>query len=182
MRGWDDRLDLLTDAHGNVVQDGDNARGCQRLCKAGLFRIHAFITLRPMRSLPDCGMRLLAVAVLPCSFNVRGGEARAPGPVVLDDRFDLPSGFHLYGATEPEFNGGSDDPAADGQGRVRPLSRQAPLADFAGNSHCRVKHQSHELESKSLVAMGQARACPDPDFICCEFWPSGGPRIGSADP
>lgn len=42
----------------------------------------------------------------------------APGPVLLDDRFELPPGFHIYRAAEPELTGGSYDLVFDGDGRL----------------------------------------------------------------
>src|SRR5688572_13752530 len=39
-------------------------------------------------------------------------------PALLDDRFELPAGFHIYRAAEPELTGGSYDLAFDGDGRL----------------------------------------------------------------
>src|SRR6185503_8752784 len=39
-------------------------------------------------------------------------------PALLDDRFELPPGFHIYRAAEPELTGGSYDIAFDGDGRL----------------------------------------------------------------
>lgn len=43
----------------------------------------------------------------------------APGaPVLQDDAFDLPAGFHIYKVADPELTGGSYDIAFDGEGRL----------------------------------------------------------------
>ncbi|MEW6158215.1 MAG: HEAT repeat domain-containing protein [Verrucomicrobiota bacterium] len=42
----------------------------------------------------------------------------ATGPVLLDDRFELPPGFHVYRAASPELTGGSYDLVFDGEGRL----------------------------------------------------------------
>lgn len=39
-------------------------------------------------------------------------------PTLLDDQFQLPPGFHIYRAAEPELTGGSYDLTFDGQGRL----------------------------------------------------------------
>src|SRR5262245_30504796 len=39
-------------------------------------------------------------------------------PVLLDARFELPPGFHIYRAADPELTGGSYDIAFDGDGRL----------------------------------------------------------------
>ncbi len=39
-------------------------------------------------------------------------------PVLLDNQFDLPDGFHIYRAAQPELTGGSYDLTFDGQGRL----------------------------------------------------------------
>src|SRR5687767_2064083 len=39
-------------------------------------------------------------------------------PPLLDERFELPPGFHIYRAAEPELTGGSYDIAFDGDGRL----------------------------------------------------------------
>ena len=39
-------------------------------------------------------------------------------PVLLDARFELPAGFHIYRAADPEITGGSYDLAFDGDGRL----------------------------------------------------------------
>ena len=39
-------------------------------------------------------------------------------PVLLDDQFELPPGFHIYRAAEPQLTGGSYDLALDGQARL----------------------------------------------------------------
>ncbi|HKX63405.1 MAG TPA: HEAT repeat domain-containing protein [Verrucomicrobiae bacterium] len=59
-------------------------------------------------------LNLLAlVASLPLGlFTVRAA------PVLLDARFELPPGFHIYRAADPELTGGSYDLAFDGEGRL----------------------------------------------------------------
>ncbi len=47
------------------------------------------------------------------SVNLTAAE-----PTLLDDQFQLPSGFHIYRAAEPELSGGSYDLTFDGQGRL----------------------------------------------------------------
>ncbi|MBT3912283.1 MAG: hypothetical protein HOF22_03685 [Verrucomicrobia bacterium] len=42
----------------------------------------------------------------------------AAEPILLDDQFQLPPGFHIYRAAEPELTGGSYDLTLDGQGRL----------------------------------------------------------------
>ena len=39
-------------------------------------------------------------------------------PVLLDDQFDLPAGFHIYKAASADLAGGSYDLALDGEGRL----------------------------------------------------------------
>ena len=39
-------------------------------------------------------------------------------PKLLDDQFELPSGFHIYRAAEPKLTGGSYDLTFDAQGRL----------------------------------------------------------------
>ncbi|MCH2113809.1 MAG: HEAT repeat domain-containing protein [Pirellulales bacterium] len=52
-------------------------------------------------------------------------HARAAEPVLLDDRFRLPEGFHIYLAAEPELTGGSYDLTFDGMGRLLVADGQA---------------------------------------------------------
>ena len=51
------------------------------------------------------------------SISVAAGDT-APGPFLLDDRFELPPGFHVYRAPSPELTGGSYDLTFDGEGRL----------------------------------------------------------------
>ena len=44
--------------------------------------------------------------------------AGPPGPVWLEDRFELPEGFHLYRAATAALSGGSYALAFDGEGRM----------------------------------------------------------------
>ncbi len=44
--------------------------------------------------------------------------AKAPGPILLDDRFELPPGFHVYRAAEPALAGGSYALTFDGDGQL----------------------------------------------------------------
>ncbi len=61
---------------------------------------------------------LLGLVTWVNAFTASAVEIPSPGPVLLDDRFDLPPGFHVYRAAEPELTGGSYDIAFDGEGRV----------------------------------------------------------------
>lgn len=58
---------------------------------------------------------LLAAAGLLSSWVAAESAA---GPVLLDDRFELPAGFHVYRAASPELTGGSYDITFDGEGRL----------------------------------------------------------------
>ncbi len=64
------------------------------------------------------GAGLLGLVVVVSAFAASAAGTLASGPVLLDDRFDLPPGFHVYRAAEPELTGGSYDLAFDGQGRL----------------------------------------------------------------
>jgi len=44
--------------------------------------------------------------------------AEATPPALLDERFELPSGFHIYRAAGPELTGGSYAMTFDGEGRL----------------------------------------------------------------
>ena len=55
-----------------------------------------------------CCLCLLALALC----------AAAAAPELLDDRFELPPGFHIYRAASPELSGGSYDLCFDGMGRL----------------------------------------------------------------
>ena len=46
------------------------------------------------------------------------GRQVAADPVLLDDQFSLPPGFHIYRAAAPQLTGGSYDITFDGQGRL----------------------------------------------------------------
>src|SRR5881396_3175749 len=46
------------------------------------------------------------------------GPMQGAGPVWLDDRFELPAGFHIYRAAGPELSGGSYALTFDGEGRL----------------------------------------------------------------
>lgn len=58
---------------------------------------------------------LLAAAGLLSSWVAAESAA---GPVLLDDRFELPEGFHVYRAASSELTGGSYDITFDGEGRL----------------------------------------------------------------
>ncbi|MFT5189815.1 MAG: putative heme-binding domain-containing protein [Verrucomicrobiales bacterium] len=45
-------------------------------------------------------------------------SAASAAPVLQDDAFDLPAGFHIYKVAEPELTGGSYDITFDGAGRL----------------------------------------------------------------
>jgi putative heme-binding domain-containing protein len=45
-------------------------------------------------------------------------QLHAAPPVLLDDQFDMPDGFHIYRAAEPGLTGGSYDLTFDGDGRL----------------------------------------------------------------
>ena len=47
-----------------------------------------------------------------------GAMAAIAKPILLDDQFELPDGFHIYRAAPPELTGGSYDLTFDGQGRL----------------------------------------------------------------
>src|SRR5258705_2179522 len=48
----------------------------------------------------------------------RGTTAEAGPSALLDERFELPSGFHIYRAAGPELTGGSYAMTFDGEGRL----------------------------------------------------------------
>src|SRR5258705_4134836 len=48
----------------------------------------------------------------------RAITAEAGPPTLLDERFELPSGFHIYRAAGPELSGGSYALTFDGEGRL----------------------------------------------------------------
>jgi putative heme-binding domain-containing protein len=56
----------------------------------------------------------IAVTILGAAL----AAAATAQPVLLDDRFELPPGFHIYRAASPEVTGGSYDIAFDGEGRL----------------------------------------------------------------
>ena len=46
------------------------------------------------------------------------GATQGAGPVLLNDRFELPPGFSIYRAAGPEISGGSYALTFDGDGRL----------------------------------------------------------------
>lgn len=71
----------------------------------------------------------------------------AAEPILLDDQFQLPPGFHIYRAAEPELTGGSYDLTLDGQGR---------LLVAEGNSLRRVVDTDNDgiYDSQDTIAAG----------------------------
>ncbi|MCH2398803.1 MAG: hypothetical protein MK364_06825, partial [Pirellulales bacterium] len=55
----------------------------------------------------------LCLAPLLCTCSVWAIE-----PVLLDNQFTLPPGFHIYRAAEAQLTGGSYDLVFDGRGRL----------------------------------------------------------------
>jgi len=53
-----------------------------------------------------------------CTLLLVGTIPLGAAPVLLDDQFQLPGGFHIYKAASPERTGGSYDLAFDGDGRL----------------------------------------------------------------
>jgi putative heme-binding domain-containing protein len=62
-------------------------------------------------------MKILPSFLGVCSLFVTAPAPAAP-PVLLDDQFVLPPGFHIYRAAAPELTGGSYDLTFDGDGRL----------------------------------------------------------------
>ncbi|MDB4721177.1 hypothetical protein OAF65_05620, partial [Verrucomicrobiales bacterium] len=62
-------------------------------------------------------MKILPSFLGVCSLFVTA-PAPAASPVLLDDQFVLPPGFHIYRAAAPELTGGSYDLTFDGDGRL----------------------------------------------------------------
>src|SRR5262245_8107541 len=79
--------------------------------RASLFNVQpklGRLIFHPIMQRVTCCLCVLALA-----FCVAAAD-----PDLLDDRFALPSGFHIYRAAGPELSGGSYDLCFDGEGRL----------------------------------------------------------------
>jgi putative heme-binding domain-containing protein len=61
--------------------------------------------------------KLLSICAIPAATLALAASLTA-APVLLDDRFELPSGCHIYRAADAEMTGGSYAMTFDGQGRL----------------------------------------------------------------
>ena len=93
-----------------------------------------------LKSQLDIGSWTLVIALL--------SSLHAPAaPELLDDRFELPAGFHIYRAAGPDLSGGSYDLCFDGQGRLL-------VGD--GNAVRRLKDKDHDgvYDGFEVIATG----------------------------